>query len=87
MYYDLTNPDASYYWLHEVLQIKQGDLIESYVIECHNDFNAFYNKYRVLIDKLDVENMDIVAFQVTTCSDDCEDIYDYSTIHESPEFL
>ena len=61
MYYNLTNPDASYYWLHEVLQIKQGELIESYVIECHNDFDTFYNKYRVLIDKLDVENKERYA--------------------------
>ena len=51
------------------------------------NIEIFYNKYRVLIDKLDIENMNIMAFQVTTCSDDCEDIYDYSTIHESPKFL
>ena len=74
MYYDLTNPDASYYWLHEALQIRQGELIETYVIECHNDFDVFYNKYRSLIDKLDVENIEMVAFQVTTCNDECAEI-------------
>jgi hypothetical protein len=43
MYYDLTNPDASYYWLHEVLQIGQGKLIEAYVMECHSNFDIFYD--------------------------------------------
>ena len=74
MHYDLTNPDASYYWLHEALQIRQGELIETYVVECHNDFDTFYEKYRQLIDKIDVENMEIVAFQVTTCNDGCSEI-------------
>lgn len=54
MHYNLTNPDASYYWLHEALQIRQGELIETYVIECNNDFDTFYEKYCPLIDKIDV---------------------------------
>ena len=39
---------------------------EHYVIECHNDFDVFYNKYRSLIDKLDVENIEMVVFQVVS---------------------
>ena len=74
MYYDLTNPDVSYAWLYEALQIRQHELIEIYVIECHNDFDTFYDKYRSLIDEIDVENMEIVAFQVTTCNDECAEI-------------
>lgn len=74
MYYDLTNPDASYYWLHEVLQIGQGKLIEAYVMECHSNFDIFYDKYRSKIEKLDVENIEIVAFHVTTCKDKCAEI-------------
>ncbi len=73
-WYRLHIGDASYYWLHEVLQIRQGELIETYVIECNNDFDTFYDKYRPIIDKLDVENMEIVAFQVTTCNDECAEI-------------
>lgn len=31
MYYDITNPDASYYWLHELLQMQSGEFIEEYI--------------------------------------------------------
>ena len=27
-YYDITNPDASYYWLHEVIVILPDDILE-----------------------------------------------------------
>ena len=68
MYYDITNPDVSYYWLHKTLQIKKDEFIETYIIECHNDFDTFYEKYRSIIDKIDIENLEIVAFQVTSSS-------------------
>ena len=45
MYYDITNPDASYYWLHELLQMQSGEFIEEYIINCHNDFEEFFEKY------------------------------------------
>ena len=76
-YYDITNPDASYYWLHEALKIKKGEFVEIYCIECQNDFNTFYEKFRPLIDKIDIENLEIVAFQVTSCCDECEEIKQY----------
>lgn len=77
MYYDITNPDVSYYWLYKALHIKRDEFIETYVIECHNDFDTFYEKYRSIIDQIDVENLEIVAFQVTSSSDDCVDIKKY----------
>lgn len=77
MFYDLTNPDASYYWLYDVLQMKQGELIDTYVIECHNDFEAFYDKYHSKIEKMDIDSIEIVAFQVTTSNDECSEIRKY----------
>lgn len=74
MYYDITNPDVSYYWLHKTLQIKKDEFIETYIIECHNDFDTFYEKYRSIIDKIDIENLEIVAFQVTSSSNECAEI-------------
>jgi len=72
--YDITNPDASYYWLHEVLHLKKGDLIVKYCIDCHNDFELFYEMFLPEIKSLDIENMDIVAFQVTSNNDVCVEI-------------
>lgn len=77
MYFDITNPDVSYYWLYKSLQIKKDEFIENYIIECHNDFDTFYEKYHSIIDKIDIENLEIVAFQVTSSSDECADIKQY----------
>ena len=77
MYYDITNPNASYDWLHETLQIKRGEFVETYIIECNNDFDTFYDKYRSVIDKIDIENLEIVAFHVTSCDDECAEIKRY----------
>lgn len=74
MYYDITNPDVACYWLHEALQMKKGKFIEIYILECHNDFDIFYEKYRLVINKIDIENLEIVAFQVTSSGDECADI-------------
>jgi hypothetical protein len=73
-YYDITNPDTSYYWLHEVLHLKKGELIEKYCIDCHNDSEVFYEMYLSEIQSLDIENMDIVAFQVTSNNNKCAEI-------------
>lgn len=73
-YYDITNPDASYYWLHEVLHLKKGDLVEKYCIDCNNDFELFYDMFSSEIKSVDIEDMDIVAFQVTSNSDECAEI-------------
>lgn len=80
MYYDITNPDVAYYWLHKALHIKRDEFIETYIIECHNDFDTFYEKYHSIIEKIDVENLEIVAFQVTSNSNEViapENIIEY----------
>lgn len=77
MYYDITNPDESYYWLHEALQIKQDEFIDTYIIECNNNFDVFYEKYLPIVDKIDIENLEIVAFHVTSSIDECADIKKY----------
>jgi hypothetical protein len=73
-YYDITNPDASYNWIHEVLHMKKGDLIQKYCINCHNDFKLFYEMFLPEIKSLDIDNLDIVAFQVTSNNDECAEI-------------
>lgn len=77
MYYDITNPDASYYWLLDTLKIKRNEFIEIYIIECQNDIEKFYKKYRLIIEQIDIENLEIVAFQVTSSSDECAEIKKY----------
>lgn len=77
MYYDITNPDASYYWLHELLQMQSGEFIEEYIINCHNDFEEFFEKYSSVINNIDIENLELVAFHVTSNSNQCEDIKKY----------
>ena len=74
MYYDITNPNASYSWLYETLKVREGELIGDYIIECHSDPNEFYERYRTVIDKIDIENLEIVAFQVTSNDNKCDDI-------------
>ena len=74
MYYDITNPDVSYYWLHKSLHIKENEFIEKYIIECHNNFDIFYEKYHSVVDKIDIENLEIAAFQVTSSTNGCADI-------------
>ena len=59
MYYDITNPDASYYWLLDTLKIKRNEFIEIYIIECQNDSEKFYEKYRLIIEQIDIENLEV----------------------------
>ena len=77
MYYDITNPDASYDWLLDTLQIKGFEFIDSYVIECHSDSDEFCEKYSTGIEQIDIESLEMVAFQVTSNSNDCADIKKY----------
>lgn len=73
-YYDITNPDISFDWLHEVLHMKQGGLIDEYCLECHNDFDRFYEKFLPEINEIDIESLEIAAFQVTSNDNGCADI-------------
>ena len=74
MYYDITNPNASYSWLCETLKVNEEELIGDYILECHSDPNEFYERYRAVIEKIDIENLEIVAFQVTSNDNQCDDI-------------
>lgn len=53
---------------------KKNRFIENYIIECNNNFDIFYERYRSVIDEIDIENLEIVAFQVTSNSDECSNI-------------
>lgn len=77
MYYDITNPNASYDWLLEALQLEDYQLGEMYVEECQRKFKIFYERYQDIIEKIDIANLEIVAFQVTSSSDECNDIRKY----------
>lgn len=77
MYYDITNPNASYAWLLEVLQLEDNQLGEMHIEECPSEFEIFYERYQDVIEKIDIENLEIVAFQVTSSRNECNDIKKY----------
>lgn len=77
MYYDITTPDAAYNWIYDSLQINQGMLLESYLLKCNRDIDLFCDMYAKQIEKMDIGNLEIVAFQVTSNSDKCESVKKY----------
>lgn len=77
MYYDITNPDTSYDWLLDTLQIKGFEFIDSYVIGCNSESDEFCEKYHSRLEQIDIENLEMVAFQVTSSSDECAEIKKY----------
>lgn len=77
LYYDITNPNASYEWLYEVLHFEHGELITEYCLNCKNDFDVFFEKFLPVINEIDIENLEFVAFQVTSNNDDCKEIKQY----------
>lgn len=72
--YDITNPDASYDWLYSVLNIKKGDLVSDYILECNNDFDIFAEKHLDEIESIDIDQLELVVFHVTTNGDGCAEI-------------
>lgn len=72
--YDITNPDASYEWLYSVLNIKKGNLVSDYILECSNDFDIFVEKHLDEIESIDIDQLELVVFHVTTNGDDCTEI-------------
>lgn len=74
IYYDITNPDASYEWLHSILNIKKGSFISDYVLECNNDFDLFYKKHLDEIEQMDINQLELVVIHVTTNGNDCAEI-------------
>lgn len=73
-YYDITNPDASYDWLHSVLNIKKGNLISDYILECNNDFDTFFEKHLGEIERMDINQLELIVFHVTTNGNNCTEI-------------
>lgn len=70
-YFDITNPDASYDWLHSVLDIKKGDFISDYILECNNDFDNFFEKHLNEIGHMDINQLELIVIHVTTNCDEC----------------
>ncbi len=73
-YFDITNPDISYEWLHTVLDIKKGDLVSDYILECNNDFDTFFEKHLFEIKNMDIKQLELVVIHVTTNNDGCAEI-------------
>lgn len=73
-YFDLTNPDASYDWLHSVLDIKKGDFISDYILECNNNFDIFFEKHLDDIEHIDINQLELIVIHVTTNGDKCAEI-------------
>jgi hypothetical protein len=73
-YYDITNPNVSYDWIHTVLDIKKGNLFSNYVIECNNDFHTFFTKHLSEIERIDINQLELVGIHVTTNGDNCAEI-------------
>lgn len=72
--FDITNPDASYDWLYSVLDIKKGDLVSDYILECSNDPDVFVEKHLDEIENIDIDRLELIVFHVTTNGDDCAGI-------------
>lgn len=73
-YFDITNPDVSYEWLHTVLDIKKGDLVSEYILDCNNDFDIFFEKHVLEIKNMDIKQLELVVIHVTTNNDNCAEI-------------
>lgn len=73
-YYDITNPDAAYEWLYSVLDMKRGDFISDYVLESRNDFDTFFERHMKEAERLDIDQLELVAIHVTTNRDGCAEI-------------
>lgn len=71
MYYDITTPDTAYDWIYDTLQIRQGQFIEDYILKCNNDIDLFCEMYQEQISKMNIDELEIVAFHVTSNKDDC----------------
>ena len=73
-YFDITNPDAAYEWLYSVLDLKQGDLVEDYILKCDNDIDKFFKAHIEEIEKIDLNNLEFVAVHVTSNDDNCRSL-------------
>lgn len=73
-YFDITNPDTAYEWLYSILDIKQGDLIEDYILKCNNDIDMFFKAHIEEIERIDLNKLELVAIHVTSNDDNCRSL-------------
>ena len=73
-YYDITNPDAAYEWLYSVLDMKRRDFISDYVLESRNDSDTFFERHLKEAERLDIDQLELMAIHVTTNGDGCAEI-------------
>lgn len=74
MIYDITKPDITYEWLCSIFEISDKKLFCDYIVKCNSDFDMFIKKHSNKIKHLDLNELEIVAFHVTTNGDKCDDI-------------
>ena len=77
MCYNITSPNASYTWLNKELNLNFFELLSMSHMKSHEEFEKFYGKYCTLIDKIDIENLKIIAIHVTSSNNECADIKKY----------
>lgn len=73
MLYDISTSDNARSWLCDTLKVTGREIILDYA-KYQNDLDCFNEKYFKEIVDIDIENLEIVAFQVTTSDNECEDI-------------
>ena len=53
---------------------KKGDLISDYILECNKDFDTFFERHLSEVECMDIKQLEIVVFHVTTNGDECAEI-------------
>lgn len=74
MIYDITKPDDSYEWLCSIFNAEKEEVICEYLVECNHDSELFAERNSNKIKHLDLNELEIAAFHVTTNGDECADI-------------
>ena len=74
MEFNITTPDTANKFLLDFLQISGEEFIDEYVLNCNNDFEVFWARNLSSIEKVNINNLIIIAFHVTGSLDNCEEI-------------
>ena len=74
MIFDLRTCDAAYNFVLEFLNISGEKFIADYIVECESNIETLWEKYFDMIDAINIQSLKIMAFHVTTTSDNCEEI-------------
>jgi len=75
--FDITTPDTAYEWILDVLGITGSEFIKSYIIENHNSLDGFIEQHLEAIQAIDINTLELVAFHITSNSDQCKEIREY----------